>query len=209
MKLTSKSLSDGSPVPERNAFGIPDPQTRMRFGENLSPHLAWSGVPDGTPSLVLLCHDPDVPSEADDVNRADRDVPADLARVDFFHWVLVDIPPDWTELEEGAFSRGVTPKGKSGPDAPHGLRHGLNDFTGFLAGDPDMAGEYYGYDGPCPPWNDPLRHHYVFTLYATDMARCPVGGAFTGQDVRQVLQGHVLDRAGLTTTYSLNPALFE
>ncbi|SEO91377.1 YbhB/YbcL family Raf kinase inhibitor-like protein [Aquisalimonas asiatica] len=205
MKLTSHSLREGQPVPERNAFGVPDPQTHMRFGDNYSPHLAWSGVPEGTRSLVLLCHDPDVPSEADDVNKEDREVPADLPRVDFFHWVLVDIPPDTHELEEGAFSREVTPKGKSGPEAPGGLRQGLNDFTNFLAGNPDMAGEYFGYDGPCPPWNDALLHHYVFTLYATDLERCPVDGKFTGQDVRQALSGHVLDRAAVTGTYTLNP----
>lgn len=205
MKITSHSLTEGQPVPERNAFGVPDPQTRMRLGDNLSPHIAWSGVPDGTRSLVLLCHDPDAPGEADDVNKADRELPADVPRIDFFHWVLVDIPPDWGELGEGTFSSGVTPKGKSGPEAPQGLRQGLNDFTGFLAGDPEMAGEYFGYDGPCPPWNDPQRHHYVFTLYATDLPRCPVDGAFTGGDVRTILQGHVLDRAALTATYSLNP----
>lgn len=205
MKLTSHSLTEGQPIPERNAFGVPDPQTHMRFGDNYSPHLAWSGVPEGTRSLILLCHDPDVPSEADDVNKEDREVPADLPRVDFFHWVLVDIPPGSRELEEGAFSREVTPKGKSGPEAPGGLRHGLNDFTNFLAGNPDMAGTYFGYDGPCPPWNDALLHHYVFTLYATDLEHCPVDGEFTGQDVRQALNGHVLDRAAITGTYTLNP----
>lgn len=205
MKLTSQSLTEGRPVPERYAFGIPDPQTHMRFGSNLSPHLAWSGVPQGTRSLVLLCHDPDVPSEADDVNREDREVPAELPRIDFFHWVLVDIPATMGELSEGEFSNGVTPKGKPGPEAPQGLRQGLNDFTSFLAGDADMAGEYFGYDGPCPPWNDGLLHHYVFTLYATDLERCPVDGKFTGQDVRAAMQGHVLDRAAMTTTYTLNP----
>ena len=205
MKLTSESLTEGKPVPEKNAFGVPDPQTHMRFGDNLSPQLGWSGIPDGTRTLVLLCHDPDVPSEADDVNKEDRQVPAELSRVDFFHWVLVDIPVSTTELPEGEFSKGVTPKGKSGPEAPHGLRHGLNDFTNFLAGNPDMAGEYFGYDGPCPPWNDALLHHYVFTLYATDLERCPVDGKFTGEDVRQAIQGHVLDRAAITATYSLNP----
>ena len=39
-----------------------------------------------------LCHDPDVPSRGDDVNKEGRIVPASLPRVDFFHWVLVDLP---------------------------------------------------------------------------------------------------------------------
>ena len=53
------------------------------------------------------------------------------------------------------------PRGKPGPDAPHGARHGINDYTGWFASDADMAGDYYGYDGPCPPWNDEIPHRYV------------------------------------------------
>ena len=68
-----------------------------------------------------------------------------------------------------------------------------------------MKGPYLGYDGPCPPWNDELLHHYNFELYATDLARCPVEGAFTGQEVKAAITGHVLAEARLTGTYSLNP----
>ena len=49
--------------------------------------LRSTKVPAGTKSFALICHDFDVPSRGDDVNQADREVPADLARVDFFHWV--------------------------------------------------------------------------------------------------------------------------
>ncbi len=205
MKLSSKSLTHDQPIPADYAFGIPDPQTHMRFGNNRSPHLAWSEAPAGTRSLVLICHDPDVPSKPDDVNQEGKVIPARLARVDFFHWVLVDIPAGTSELAEGVFSREVTPKGKPGPEAPMGLRHGLNDYTGFLAENPDMAGDYFGYDGPCPPWNDSIVHHYHFTLYATDLERCPVDGRFTGQDVLQAIKGHVLAEARISGTYSLNP----
>ncbi|MEX0730297.1 MAG: YbhB/YbcL family Raf kinase inhibitor-like protein [Aquisalimonadaceae bacterium] len=205
MKLVSNSLQHGRPIPARNAFGLPDPQTHMRFGENLNPHLSWSDLPEGTRSLVLICHDPDVPGVADDVNQEGRIIPEALPRVDFYHWVLVDIPPSVQVLEEGAFSRGVTPGGKSGPEAPQGLRHGLNDYTGFLADNPDMAGQYFGYDGPCPPWNDSVIHHYHFTLYATDLERCPLDGLLTGPDVLDAIAGHVLEEACITGTYSLNP----
>ena len=70
-----------------------------------------------------------------------------------------------------------------------------------------MGGQYFGYDGPCPPWNDELLHHYHFVLLATDLARCPVDGAFTGAQVRAAIEGHVLAEARLTGTYSLNPAV--
>jgi hypothetical protein len=70
-----------------------------------------------------------------------------------------------------------------------------------------MAGNYYGYDGPCPPWNDSLVHHYVFAIYALDSARCDVQGAFTGDEVRVALEGHILAEASLEGTYTLNPRL--
>jgi phosphatidylethanolamine-binding protein (PEBP) family uncharacterized protein len=76
-----------------NAFCIPHAQNHVCLGGNHNPHLAWSDLPAGTKSLVLICHDPDVPSRGDDVNQEGRTVPASLPRVDFFHWVLVDLPP--------------------------------------------------------------------------------------------------------------------
>ena len=65
---------------------------------------------------------------------------------------------------------------RPGPHAPRGARQGINDYTGWFAGDKDMAGNYFGYDGPCPPWNDEIPHRYVFTLYALDVPRLDVGG---------------------------------
>ena len=207
MKLTSHSLTDGAPVDGKYAFGVPAAEGHVQLSANLSPHLAWSALPAGTRSLVLICHDPDVPSVGDDVNQEGRSVPASLPRVDFFHWVLVDLDPALGEVAEGAFSSEVTARGKAGPSAPHATRQGINDYTGWFAGDADMAGDYYGYDGPCPPWNDSIRHRYVFTLYAIDLASCPVDGRFTGQQVRDAIAGHVLAEAALTVTYSLNPAV--
>ena len=67
-----------------------------------------------------------------------------------------------------------------------------------------MKGDYYGYDGPCPPWNDTILHHYVFTLYALDIERCPLPDKFKGADVLAAIKGHILDSARLTGVYSLN-----
>ena len=70
-----------------------------------------------------------------------------------------------------------------------------------------MAGDYFGYDGPCPPWNDSIVHRYVFTLYAVSVAKLDVDGKFTGADVRKALQGKILAQASVTGRYSLNPAI--
>ncbi|UCG71996.1 MAG: YbhB/YbcL family Raf kinase inhibitor-like protein [Chromatiales bacterium] len=207
MQLTSTNFADGEAIPERCAFGVPDSVTHMSFGSNHSPQLSWSELPPGTRSLVVTCIDPDVPSVADNVNQEGRTIPADLPRVDFTHWVMVDVPPTLNGLDEGACSTGVIAGGKRDTPGPAGSRQGLNDYTGFMAGDPDMRGNYLGYDGPCPPWNDERLHHYRFTVYATDLDRCPVEGLFTTADVLAAIDGHVLGEASLTGTYSLNPAV--
>lgn len=207
MKLSSLSFSDNESIPERYAFGRIDPQSHVALADNCNPQFSWDDVPDGTKSFALICHDPDVPSKPDDVNQEGRSVRADLPRVDFFHWVLVDLPADLREIEEGSFSNGITPRGKGGPLAPMEARQGLNDYTGWFAADRDMSGEYFGYDGPCPPWNDSLVHHYHFTLYALDVATLDVKGSFTGADALKAMQGHVLAQASLMGTYTLNPEL--
>lgn len=205
MRLYSDSIRDGEVMPARYAFAVPDPESHVRLSDNRSPHLAWEGLPEASRSLVLICHDPDVPSRPDDVNQDGRQVPADLPRIDFYHWVLVDLAPTVSELADGEASDGVTPRGKPGPQGPRASRQGLNSYTDWFQGDADMEGQYHGYDGPCPPWNDSIPHHYHFTLYATDLARCPVGERFTAADVLSAIEGHVLERASLMVRYSLNP----
>lgn len=207
MQLHSRSFQDGERIPGRLAFCVPDADSHVALSDNLNPHLVWSGAPEGTRSFALICHDPDVPSRGDDVNQEGREVPADLPRVDFYHWLLLDIPAGQSEIAEGGHSAGVSARGKSGPDAPQGLRHGINDYTGWFAGDAAMAGDYYGYDGPCPPWNDSLEHRYVFTVYALDVAALPVDGVLTPANIVAVLDGHVLASASLSGRYTLNPRL--
>ncbi len=207
MKLWSDSWANGERIPARYAAGRLDEQGKPAFSDNVNPHLAWSEVPAGTQSFVLICHDFDVPSQADDVGKPDREVPADLPRVDFFHWVLVDLPASLREIREGEFSHAFTPRGKAGPATLHGARHGLNDYTGWFHGDPGLAGDYFGYDGPYPPFNDSLIHHYVFTLYALGIERAPVQGAFTGPQVREAIYPHLRGEAIWSGTYTLNQRL--
>ena len=205
MELTSISFADGERIPAEYAFCAPDPKSRARLSNNRNPALEWSELPMGTRSLVLICHDYDVPSKPDDVNQEGRTISAKLPRVDFYHWVLVDLDPGLAMIKAGDFSDGVTARGKRGPEGPHGTRQGTNDYTMWFGADKDMAGDYFGYDGPCPPWNDEIVHHYVFTLYALGTARCDVSGKFKGPDVLSAMRGLVLAQASLTGLYALNP----
>lgn len=207
MELTTSSFEPDGPIPARYAFAKPDPEDHATLSDNVNPALSWSGVPEGTKSFALICHDRDVPSVGDDVNKEDREVSPALPRGDFFHWVVVDLAADLRSIEEGEFARGVVAGGRGSARGPHDSRLGLNDFTGWFSGDPDMEGTYRGYDGPAPPWNDSVIHHYVFTIYALDIETTPVGEDFTGQDVREAIEGHVLDEASLTGTYTQNPRL--
>lgn len=209
MRLWSDSWADGGRIPVRYAAGRPDAVHTVSFSDDVNPHFAWDEVPEGTRSFALVCHDRDVPTKGDDVNRPDREVPEDLPRTDFFHWVLVDLPASLRQVREGEFAAGFVPRGRSGPATLHGARHGLNDYTGWFAADAERAGQYFGYDGPFPPFNDARVHHYVFTLYALDVERLAVEGAFTGQQVREALRGHVLAEAVHTGSYTLNRRLLD
>jgi Raf kinase inhibitor-like YbhB/YbcL family protein len=207
MKLISSCIADNSPIPAECAFAIPDRKKHITLSQDVNPDFAWTDLPAGTKSLALVCVDPDVPSRGDDVNKEGRTVAAALPRVNFYHWVLVDLPPDSPAISKGEFSSKVIPKGKGGPLGPRETRQGLNDYTGLFASDHDMGGEYFGYDGPCPPWNDEIPHRYVFTLYALDIPKVPVKGSFDGPGVLKAIEGHVLAKASLMGRYTLNPAV--
>ncbi len=208
MRIRSHDFDDGQPIPAACAFGRRgDAGEPCVFAGNRNPQLAWSDVPEGTRSFMLMCIDIDVPTRADDVNQRGREVPADLPRAEFVHWLMLDIPRECRELAQGSCSDGVVARGKRMPPGPPGARQGRNDYTGWFAGDAAMAGDWFGYDGPCPPWNDALVHRYRFQLLALDVAALDVPDDFTLADVRAAMVGRVLAEAVLTGTYTLNPAL--
>ena len=207
MKVFSESFADGQAIPAEFAFCRIDPRSRVTLSANRNPQLSWSGAPVGTRSFAIVCHDPDVPGSPEDVNQEGREIPSTLKRVDFFHWLLVDLPASLDSIAAGEYSDKVTPKGKSGPAARHGARQGVNDYTAWFAADHDMVGDYYGYDGPCPSWNDSIVHRYVFTVYALDVERLPLMGRFSGADARKVIAHHRLGEASITGLYTLNPRL--
>jgi len=99
----------------------------------------------------------------------------------------------------------LVPHGKPAPAGPAGARQGLNDYTGWFAGDPDMAGQWRGYDGAFPPPNDLRLHRYFFRVFALDVASLDLPEPFTAADVFRAMHGHVLAEATTHATYSLNP----
>ena len=205
MHLRSDSFAPYDVLDPRLAFGEHDPVSHFRFAGNRNPHLGWSGVPDGTRSFALICVDNDVPSVGDDVNQEGRTVPVDLPRAPFFHWVVADLPPTLRAIAEGAHSEGITPKGKAPGPTPDGGVHGSNSYTQWFAGNPDMAGDYCGYDGPAPPWNDERVHGYRFQLFALDVPSLGLAGPFDGPTLQTAMRGHVLAQAELVGLYAINP----
>ena len=79
MKIHSPAFENGGEIPARHTCE----------GEDVSPALAWEGLPPDTRSLVLIVDDPDAP---------DPDAP----RMTWVHWVLFNLPPDTSGLSENA-----------------------------------------------------------------------------------------------------------
>jgi hypothetical protein len=202
MKIASDSFEHGGRIPADFAMGTPD-----GFGGNRNPHLRWDDVPAGTQAFALLCIDPDAPTDDALVADAATPIPVAHPRGDFVHWTLADIPADVREIAAGAASDGVSVRGKPAPGGPAGARHGLNDYTGWFAGDAEMAGDYRGYDGPYPPAHDLREHRYFFRVFALDVPALDLPERFTAADVFRAMRGHVLGEAATYGTYSLNPAV--
>lgn len=201
LDVALEGLSSTGALPDESAYCSPAGQ-----GPNVSPGISWSPGPEGTRSYALLMVDPDVPADLSAVNKPDVVIPEDAPRQSFIHWVLIDMPPSATGLPAGTDSRGVTPKGKPLGPTGHGVR-GVNDYARFFNGNPDTAGPYGGYDGPCPPGNDDRLHRYVFRVYALDAPSLGLSGAFDGRAVEQAMAGHVLAQGEAVGTYTLNPAM--
>ena len=108
--LTSAAFENGGEIPA----------TYTCDDKNISPPLSWGRVPEGTKSLAFIMDDPDAPSGTWD------------------HWVMFNIPPSVSGIEEGREPKGVSGKSSFGRG---------------------------GYGGPCPPSG---VHRYFFHFYALD-----------------------------------------
>lgn len=198
MQLRSDSFGHRDPIPAEFAMGAAE-----GFGGNRNPHLAWSDAPAGTQSFALLCIDTDAPTDGALVADASTPIPVEHPRGDFVHWVVANIPADMHEITAGSCSDGVAKRGKPAGSDAGGMR-GLNDYTGWFAGDADMGGEYFGYDGPYPPAHDLRTHRYFFRVFALDVSKLELPQEFTVAHLFRAMHGHVLGEASMYGTYSLH-----
>jgi Raf kinase inhibitor-like YbhB/YbcL family protein len=152
MKLSSRAFSEQGEIPSLYTCQ----------GKDVSPPLGWSGLPEGTKSLALIVDDPDAPDPA-------------APKRTWVHWVLYDIPPTTTGLDEAMTAARLPP----------GTREGTNDWNRT------------GYGGPCPPIG---RHRYFFKLYALDTVLPDLGPARKAE-LEKAMEGHVLGKTELVGTY--------
>lgn len=144
LKLTSSAFVDGATIPDKYTCS----------GEDVNPPLSISGVPENTQSLVLTVDDPDAPGGLWD------------------HWILFNIDPTVTEIEENSVP------------------------SSALLGTTSFGNRKYG--GPCPPPGIP--HHYNIKLYVLDIILSLNAGA-SKTEVEQAMESHILAQTKLTGLY--------
>lgn len=181
-----EGIENGQPVPERCARCVSDGKGQSMQGENIRPAIRWDGAPEATQSYVILMVDKDVPTNFDLANKQGKTIPLGLPRRNFYHWVQINIPADVTEIPEG-------PAGMVEP--------GISGYNSYEDRGTDQG---MGYDGPCPPWNDERLHHYHFVVYALDVPSLGLTGRFTGDQVEEAIESHILARGEIIGTYTTN-----
>ena len=156
--LSSPDIKPGAMIAksfEFNGFGC--------AGDNKSPALKWSGAPQATKAFAVTVYDPDAPSGSG-----------------WWHWMVINIPADVTELaaNAGAVGNANLPKGASQARIDYGVA---------------------GWGGLCPPAGD-KPHRYTFTVYALkDKLEVPADAtaALTGF----MIHGNSLGQASFTAKY--------
>lgn len=129
-------------------------------GEDVSPPLAWSGIPEGVRSLALIVSDPDAPDPA-------------APKTTWVHWVVYDLPPEIGTLPEGA------------KDLPPGAREGLNDWkrTGYGGPCPPIGShryffELYALDRELGELGQPTRRELLDAMEGHILAQATLMGTY-------------------------------
>jgi Raf kinase inhibitor-like YbhB/YbcL family protein len=152
--VTSEAFSEGGEVPSEHAVD----------GRNVSPQLSWSGAPGGTRGYAVTCFDPDAPTPSG-----------------FWHWTVLNIPADVTELAENAGAAG-------GANLPDGAFHVVNDYG-------DKA-----FGGCAPPPGD-RPHRYYFVVHALDTDELGLDDSATATAASFNTCMHTLARAQVMAHY--------
>jgi Raf kinase inhibitor-like YbhB/YbcL family protein len=153
MELKSSAFTDGGKIPQKYVM-------LGAGGQNVSLPLQWTGVPDGTKSFALSIVDPHPVAN------------------NWVHWLVINLPPTTSGLEEGA----------SGQNMPAGAVELNNSF-----GKP-------GYGGPQPPPGSG-DHPYVVTLYALKVDKLDLKPDTKLAGFQKAVEGKVLDTAKITGYY--------
>lgn len=206
LKVHVDTIKNGDMLANKFAFCAPAAQGHTTGGGNINPAISWSKGPRGTKSYAIILYDPQSPAEHREMmNKEGITMGADVARHNFYHWVLVDIPKDVTSIKEGADSNARVLHGKPATPSAAGVK-GLNDYTKVTAANDAMKGQYYGYDGPCPPWNDDLVHNYHFTVYALGVSSLNLPKDFDAAAAQDAMKGKILAQGEVVGAYTQNPA---
>ncbi|MGA8612509.1 MAG: YbhB/YbcL family Raf kinase inhibitor-like protein [Xanthobacteraceae bacterium] len=206
LRVSVDTFKNGEMIPNKFAFCVPAAQGHTAPGANFSPSISWSRGPHGTKSYAIMLYDTDSPAEQrEKINKEGVAMTPAIRRRRFYHWVLVDIPPHIRSLEEGADSDARVVHGKPAKPAAAGVR-GLNDYTRITADNDAMKGQYYGYDGPCPPWNDEVVHHYHFAVFALSVKSLDLFPGFDGDAALEVMKDKILAEGEVVGLYTQNPA---
>jgi Raf kinase inhibitor-like YbhB/YbcL family protein len=158
-RLASDDMQEGEELkqPQRSGlFGA--------GGEDISPQLAWSGFPEGTRSFAVTCYDPEAPTASG-----------------FWHWAVVDVPANVTELPRGAGDE----QGSGLPPGSFQLRNdaGVRQYVGAAP----------------PPGHG--RHNYYFVVHAVDVESLGINADVTPAFLGFNLFSHTLGRATIITWY--------
>lgn len=152
--VTSDDIVDGQPIKK----------DQVSAGGNTSPQLSWSGAPEGTKSYVVNMFDPDAPIVSG-----------------WWHWTVLDIPADVTDLATGA--------GNSDSSLPAGAFHVRSDA------------DTRAYHGCAPPQGD-FPHRYYVAVHALDVDSLGLDRDASPAMVGFNLAFHTLGRAILHGTYA-------